>query len=161
MSNEIVFNSGWKGVRSKDTHVLGCELREDRAAIARANGIEAMQGDALTWRPHLAPHLVGFSFSYPNCDHNSGNSEKQKAFVKSKGLESNQAIEPPPDLLRTYLQIATYCGAAPVATIVKNWIEQQAEVDWTAEVVAAASWAGFECEVFWHEVTPGFTEVAS
>lgn len=144
----------------EDATVHGCERNPERVPIAQANGILAVHGDALTWRPPERPDLVGFSFSFPNCDHVSGKGEMQRAFIASKGLQSMQRIEPPPDLLRTYLQIATYCGAAPVATIVKNWIEEQAEVDWTSEVVAAANWAGFDTEVFSREITPGFTEVA-
>lgn len=143
--------------------VIGCELRAERADLARRSGLAVTQGDALTWAPHHDSHLakidlVAFSMPYKKCDHDSGNKSN---LVEEKGLQSMQDIGPRPDPLRVFTQIATYCGDALVALINKNYIEGQVEVDDTGELIQAAVMAGFQLvEVYRVFIGTGFTESA-
>jgi hypothetical protein len=139
--------------------VYGCELREDRAAIARQNGVIAFQGNAETWQPCEPVDLVAFSFPYRNCDHDSGSTKHQADLVKSKGLQSMQAIEQVPCFWRVFAQIATWCGDAPVAVIHKNYIDGQRLVDEIEELAGAMVMAGFEPpERYYRVIPPGPTE---
>lgn len=146
-------------LRPADAIVQGCEINQDRVQIARENGIAAEHGEAETWAPSMVPDLVGFSFPYRNCNHDSGKGEHQRDLVASKGLQSMQAIEQVPCFWRVFAQIATYCGTAPVAVIVRNYIRDQVEVDWVSEVAGSMAMAGLgEVERYWRTVKPGPTE---
>lgn len=147
--------------------VLGCELVQERAAIARANNVNAQAGNAETWTPGRRVDLVGFSPPYPNCDHASGKTEHQVELVKSKSLQAMQAIEQVPCMWRVFAQIATYCGTAPVAVICKNYIRGtpglgtrgQAVVDWVEELAGSMAMAGLgRVDRYWRSVPPGPTE---
>lgn len=146
--------------RPAGTIVYGCELKPARVEIARQNGIIAQQGEAETYRPPVADiDLVATSFPYRNCDHVSGKGAKQQELIRSKGLQSMQAIEPVPCFWRVLAQIATWCGGAPVALIHKNYIDGQAVVDEIEELSGALVMAGFEPPArWWRRVRPGFTE---
>lgn len=146
-------------LRPQGARVLGCELVGRRVDIARANGILAEEGRAEEWTPALVPHLVAFSPPYPNCDHNSGATAHQRELVAEKGLQAMQSIEAVPCLWRVFAQISTYRYAAPVAVIVRNWIEGQVEVDWASEVASSMVMAGLgEVERYWRAIKPGPTE---
>lgn len=154
-------------LRGKDVSVVGCELKAERVAVARAGGIQAECGEAESWTPPCVPDLVGFSPPYPNCDHSSGSTDHQKDLVASKGLQSMQAIEQVPCMWRVFAQIATYADKAPVAVICKNYVQGtkglgkkgQAEVDWVSELAASMAMAGLgEVTRYWRKVPPGPTE---
>lgn len=150
-------------LRSPGVTVVGCEKEPSRVAIAQLNRIAAYHGDARTWAPVRAsfgdngPDLVAFSFPYPNCDHNSANVKND--VVAQKGLQSMQDIGPRPDPFRTFTQIATYRGNAPVAVIAKNYIEQQVEVDDVGLLVQSGVMAGLgRPEVYRFHIGYGVTE---
>lgn len=147
-------------LRPVGAQVEGCEMVAERVEIARANGILAQHGRAEDWTPTRLPvDLIAFSPPYPNCDHDSGKTAHQKQIVASKGLQSMQAIEPVACLWRVFAQIATWRGTAPVAVIVKNYIDGQAEVDWASEVAASMAMAGLGAvERYYRRVPPGPTE---
>lgn len=139
--------------------VLGCELKSERAQVARENGVRAVQGRAEEWEPGEPVDLVAFSPPYPNCDHNSGSTAHQQELVASKGLQAMQAIEPVPCLWRVFANIARWRADAPVAVIVRNWIEGQVEVDWASEVVGSMVMAGLgEVTRYRRAIPPGPTE---
>lgn len=145
--------------RPDGVRVIGCEKVARRVDIARANGINAFQGEAETWECPLVPHLVAFSPPYPNCDHNSGATEHQKQLVESKGLQSMQAIEGVPCMWRVFANIARWRGDAPVAIIVKNYIQEQIEVDWAGEMASSMVMAGLgQVDAYFYRVKSGPTE---
>lgn len=146
-------------LRPPGVNVLGCDTNEQRVQIAREQAIAAYHGDAQEWGPVVEPDLVGFSPPYPNCDHDAGKTQHQRDLVASKGLHASQAIEPPPDMLRVFLHIATYRGRAPVAVIARNSIEGQVEVDWVSELEASMRFAGLgEVQRYFRRIPPGPTE---
>lgn len=141
-------------------HIHGSDLRPEVIAIARQNQVEAVCSRAEVWTPPAAPDLVAFSPSYPNADHGNGESEGQKAIREEKGLQALQTCPGTRNLLPVFLQIGTYCGAAPVAVIVRNWIERNREVDWVSEVEQSMRFAGYQVERFWRRLLPGpFTQM--
>lgn len=141
-------------------YVVGCDIRIEAVELACANGLLAEVGSASKWRPSGLPHLVAFSPPYPNADHGNGESEGQKTIREKKGLQALQTCPGTRNLLPVFLQISTYCGAAPVAVIVRNWIERNREVDWVSEVEQSMRFAGFEVGRFWRRLLPGpFTQM--
>lgn len=143
-------------LRPSGVAVYGCELVESRVYIARANGLTAHAGRAEDWTPPATPDLVAFSPPYPSADHDSGN---KGSLVSDKALQSMQAIEQVPCMWRVFAQIATHRARAPVAVIVKNYVRDQAEVDWVSEVAASMTLAGLgEVRRFYRRVPPGPTE---
>lgn len=156
-------------LRPGTARVIGCDVNWRRVEIARANGCLAIIGDAESWKPEWvatdgsrAPidlDIVAFSPPYPNCDHASGKTEHQVELVRSKGLQSMQAIEQVPCMWRVFAQIATYCGRAPVAVICKNYVEKQVEVDWVSELASSMMMAGLgRVDRYWRKVPTGPTE---
>lgn len=143
--------------RGSWVRVFGCDIRYEAVSLAQANGITAYHQRAETWVPPVPPCLVAFSPPYPNADHGNGESEGQKALRESKGLAAMQTCPGTRNLLPVFLQVATYCGAAPVAVIVRNWIERNREVDWASEVEQSMRFAGFQVERFWRKILPGPT----
>lgn len=148
----------WMDRRPGDA-VVGCDINPARVLIAERNGIHPVIGDAQTWAPYGAVNLVAFSPPYPNCDHDSGKGKAQLEMVAQRGAHAMQCIEPPPDMLRVFLHIATWRGVAPVAVIARNSIEGQVEVDWVSELEASMRFAGLgEVRRFFRRIPPGMTE---
>lgn len=145
--------------RPDGVDVFGCDLDAGRVAIAVANGISAVQAMAEEWEPPVVPDLIAFSPIYPNCDHDSGHTQRQKAMVAHKRATAMQAIRGSTNLLPVFLQIARYRDRAPVAVITRNYIDGQAEVDWTSEVAASMVMAGLgEVRRYFRRIPPGMTE---
>lgn len=140
--------------------VYGCDIRFEAVALAQANGLTAYHQRAETWKPPVAPCLVAFSPPYPNANHGNGDSEGQRAIRETKGLQALQTCPGTRNLLPVFLQIGTYCGAVPVAVIVRNWIERGHEVDWVSEVEQSMRFVGFRVERVWRKLLPGpFTQM--
>lgn len=146
-----------------DICVLGCELDAERVALANQNGLQAVQGLAEEWRPDIAAEfsidLVAFSPRYPKCNKNSGKNEKQVQMVKERGAHSMQKIEGSLNLLPVFLNIASYRRSAPVAVVVKDYVEDQIAGGWVDEVASSMAFAGLgPLTAYYREVLPGMTE---
>lgn len=148
----------WWCQRPGHVRVHGCDLREEAMLLARQNGVSAVCERAERWTPPVPPALIAFSPPYPNCEHSSGKSEKQIAMRMKKHLMAMETCPGTRNLLPVFLQVASYRGAAPVAVIVRNWIEKGREVDWVSEVEQSMRFAGLgQVERFWRRLLPGPT----
>lgn len=143
--------------------VYGCEVKGERAALARKNGIVASVGDAEVWTPPILPDDVGaviFSPPFPNCRKMSGKNAKQVEKIEKECLHAMQDVGPMPNMMRVLQNVDSWRGSAPVAIICKNYIKRsgagQAEINWTGELADMMTMLGMgPVEWFWYPVRPG------
>lgn len=134
--------------------LCGCDVNAEAVRLARINAAPALLevANAETWEPPGAVDFVMFSPPYPQ-SHTSGATAHQREIREKKNLHAMQEFKSsPPDLLKVYRQVLTYCRGK-MCVIVRNSIRRGKETDWVqkqAELIEEAGW--LDIQMWWRDL---------